>query len=236
MKKLLIMFGKTLGLASAITLFAAVSSANAVVIDFTRASLGDINTTPSGSDGGIGWTLSVVVGGNLNNSQLVDGSTCGSLGLACQRDGIGINDLSGLIDDEISVVATGGPAEVLKLQFDKAVNVSQLMFLDLFAIPGETAEQASVGTDGSTYPLTFVGTEGTGTSGALLVDVLGLTNITALYFTAVLPNLDDLTNDYALAGVNVSAVPLPASLPLFASGLGVLGYARWRKRKKAKRG
>ena len=40
MKKLLIMFGKTLGLASAITLFAAVSSANAVVIDFTRASLG----------------------------------------------------------------------------------------------------------------------------------------------------------------------------------------------------
>ena len=30
MKKLLIMFGKTLGLASAITLFAAMSSANAV--------------------------------------------------------------------------------------------------------------------------------------------------------------------------------------------------------------
>ena len=66
--------------------------------------------------------------------------------------------------------------------------------------------------------------------------MLDFTNITALYFTAFLPNLDDLTNDYALAGVNVSAVPLPASLPLFASGLGVLGYARWRKRKKAKRG
>ncbi len=224
------MFGKTLGLASAITLFAAVSSANAVVIDFTRASLGDINTTPSGVDGGIGWTLSVVSGTNLNNSQLDAGSTCGSsLGLACQRDGIGIDD------DEISVFASGGPAQVLKLQFDKAVNVSQLMFLDLFAIAGETIEQASVGTDGATYPFTFVGTEGAGTSGALLVDVLGLTNITALYFTAVLPNLDDNTNDYALAGVNVSAVPLPASLPLFASGLGVLGYARWRKRKKAKR-
>jgi hypothetical protein len=32
----------------------------------------------------------------------------------------------------------------------------------------------------------------------------------------------------------VAATPLPAALPLFASGLGVLGFAGWRKRKKAK--
>lgn len=231
MKKLLIMFGKTLGLASAITLFAAVSSANAAVIDFTRSPLGS-----SGTDGGIGWTLSVVMGTTLNNSELQNGSTC--VGLSCVTDGIGIGD------DEIGIL-TGDPGsrEVLLLAFNQPVNVSRLMFLDLFdnsSVDGGSLERAYVGTDGSTYPFTFDATEGPspGPSGFLNADVTGvagLQNITALYFTAFLPNLDDNSNDYALAGVNVSAVPLPASLPLFASGLGLLGYARWRKRKKAKR-
>jgi hypothetical protein len=36
-----------------------------------------------------------------------------------------------------------------------------------------------------------------------------------------------------LAGVGVDAVPLPAALPLFATGLGVLGLLGWRRKKKA---
>jgi hypothetical protein len=32
----------------------------------------------------------------------------------------------------------------------------------------------------------------------------------------------------------VGPVPLPGALPLFASGLGALGFASWRKRNKAK--
>ena len=31
----------------------------------------------------------------------------------------------------------------------------------------------------------------------------------------------------------VSATPLPAALPMFASGLGALGFLRWRKKRKA---
>ncbi len=34
--------------------------------------------------------------------------------------------------------------------------------------------------------------------------------------------------------IRTAPVPVPAALPLFASGLGVLGFAGWRKRKKAK--
>jgi hypothetical protein len=34
--------------------------------------------------------------------------------------------------------------------------------------------------------------------------------------------------------VLVTVAPLPGALPLFASGLGALGFVGWRKRKKAK--
>jgi fibro-slime domain-containing protein len=36
-----------------------------------------------------------------------------------------------------------------------------------------------------------------------------------------------------VSGANVNATPLPAALPLFASGLGALGVAAWRRKKKA---
>ena len=34
---------------------------------------------------------------------------------------------------------------------------------------------------------------------------------------------------------NMSATPIPAALPLFASGLGLLGFARWRRKLSAMR-
>ena len=38
---------------------------------------------------------------------------------------------------------------------------------------------------------------------------------------------------FELDGVPVSATPLPATLPLFASGLGALGLLGWRRKRKA---
>lgn len=41
------------------------------------------------------------------------------------------------------------------------------------------------------------------------------------------------TNAFEYANMTVSAVPLPAALPLYGAGLAVLGFIGWRKRRKA---
>lgn len=40
-------------------------------------------------------------------------------------------------------------------------------------------------------------------------------------------------NAFEYANLNVSAVPLPAALPLYGAGLAVMGFIGWRKRRKA---
>jgi hypothetical protein len=55
---------------------------------------------------------------------------------------------------------------------------------------------------------------------------------TTIVFTAEsrLGLQDDANNNYALAGVSVSAVPVPAAVWLFASGiLGLMGFSTRRK-------
>jgi hypothetical protein len=41
------------------------------------------------------------------------------------------------------------------------------------------------------------------------------------------------TNAFEYANVEVSAVPLPAALPLYGAGMALLGFLGWRKRKAA---
>ena len=38
------------------------------------------------------------------------------------------------------------------------------------------------------------------------------------------------TPEYLIA--RISAIPLPAAFPLFGTGLGILGFAAWRRRRK----
>ncbi|HMK71183.1 MAG TPA: VPLPA-CTERM sorting domain-containing protein [Xanthobacteraceae bacterium] len=57
------------------------------------------------------------------------------------------------------------------------------------------------------------------------------------YYVAVtLANGDDPTNDISLTssalGAVVTATPLPAALPLFATGFGALGLLGWRRKRK----
>lgn len=44
---------------------------------------------------------------------------------------------------------------------------------------------------------------------------------------------DNIYNFFASIEYQVSEVPLPASLPLFGAGLAIMGFASWRRKKKA---
>jgi hypothetical protein len=69
---------------------------------------------------------------------------------------------------------------------------------------------------------------------SLAGDVLKLTVPT---YTVQRPPLTEITNATFDATFNITAVattPLPAALPLFATGLGVLGLLGWRRKRKAK--
>ncbi|WP_459856239.1 hypothetical protein [Dongia sp. agr-C8] len=58
-------------------------------------------------------------------------------------------------------------------------------------------------------------------------------------FASLIAQSISIISDSAFAGLSaanfdqVAATPIPAALPLFASGLGALGFARWRKSKRA---
>lgn len=51
-----------------------------------------------------------------------------------------------------------------------------------------------------------------------------------LKFSASFTSFGHNTPEYLIA--EISAVPLPAALPLFGTGLGILGFAGWRRRRK----
>jgi hypothetical protein len=47
------------------------------------------------------------------------------------------------------------------------------------------------------------------------------------------PSSADPVVGYFIEYENVAPIPLPAALPLFGTGLGILGFLGWRRRRKA---
>jgi hypothetical protein len=60
--------------------------------------------------------------------------------------------------------------------------------------------------------------------------VAGFTNLLSVNFYSLSPSANP---EFALDNINVSAVPLPAALPLFATAVGGLALAGWARRRKA---
>lgn len=204
------------------------SSAMAGLLDFTDAaligSLTKISNGYSGTIDGIGFTLTSS-DGSVNFKQNYDGSTsagCQSSGgdLKCDKDGTGIGD------DEIAGYGVGG--QTLTLAFDRSVNLSGFHFLDLYVNPNGSGakEQATISIDGVlSGTVDAIGSNGDGGYANLMMSPkLGQ----IVQFTAAADPIfwDDSNNDYALAGVNVSAVPLPATIWLFATALAGFGGIR----------
>lgn len=186
-------------------------SAQATLIDFTDSSWATAINSGSNATATIGnVTLSANTGYLTFNAGDNAGCIAGkpTNGLACDGDGIGI------YNDEIS---QGGSQQV-SLNFSEVVNISNIFLLDLFSTE-QTGEIAII--DGNEYygdNLLAGGFYAAGFTGQ---------NITSIIFSG---NLDSFS-DYAIAGIEISPVPLPGAVVLFGTAiLGFFGVSASRRR------
>jgi len=212
------------------------NGAMAAYLDFTDSntisSLSLNSNVYSGSIDGIGFTLTSDIGA-VNFNESYDGSLrngCQSNGgpLKCDLDGAGINN------DEITGLSASS-GQTMILEFASAVSLSGFDFLDLYVNPNDQnrREQATVRIGGATYNV--AASESSGQGGHENLDLLALGGPvigTTIFFSANSSPIfwDDTTNDYALAGVEVSAIPIPAAVWLFGTALiGLFGFSKRRK-------
>jgi hypothetical protein len=194
----------------------------ASTIDFTDS--GSYTFTPAaatGSTDGIGWTLDSVPDTSvLTISGPYDGDAAPATPLALENDGIGVL-MTTEVDDEVTF-----PAESLTMTFDAAVEVTGFYFLDLFG-----DETVTIYADGELVPLTVVNATSVAfdnSIGGYTYYALGAT-VTSLTFVPGSLNDNAGNPDFALAGIDIAAVPVPAAGLLLLTALGGLGLARRRK-------
>lgn len=223
-----------LKLIGGIAVFCFSQSSMATLLDFTDSSqvapssLSSISNGYSGSIDGIGFTLTSD-DGKVNFDEVYKGSEAGCQNkggvLKCQKDGAGIDN------DEITGKGVGD--QTLTLAFDSLVNVSGFYFLDLYVRPDGSGrkEQATITLDGVFFDT--VDATGLKGDGGYAYLATAPTQVQTIEFTAAFGEVfwDDGDNDYALAGVEVSAVPLPPTIWLFGAGMAGLAGIRRRAKK-----
>lgn len=183
---------------------------SAALLDFTDNSVGYTGTVD-----GIGYTLTPT-GGALDRSEGGPSGIPGCSVLVCDNDGVGIT--GGKDNDEVD------SDESLTLEFASAVYITGFHFLDLFKV-----EQVKVVVDGDISSAFYIDAVlAPGVDGGYLNYVLSSPILASkLEFFAELSTGDQGDNNYALAGVNVSAVPLPPAVWLFGSAIiGLVGFRR----------
>lgn len=194
------------------------AAAQATLIDFTGADWEQAIVNGGGATATIGNITLTSDNGSLTfNRKDSGGCKAGqpTNGLTCDGDGIGINN------DEI----TQGGSQQITLTFDKAVNITNIILLDLFS-----AERGyDVNGDPTTGEIAII--EGTQYFGPnLLAGGYYATGFSGQAITSIVfsGNLDSFS-DYALAAIEVSAVPIPGAAILFGSALlGFFGFKRRR--------
>ena len=221
----------TLGLGS-------VTGANAGLIDYTADFNGPSNVSNLGpvlngsvtiSTGSVNWTLTAIpLGANLISAKadLVPAVSP----LVHKQDGIGVEN--GGTDSEVDY-----PLQKLTLTFSKAVKLTAAYFLDLYV--GEQTESAIITTGGGDSieifadpaeinPVPAVTSGFRAANGLELIGKVFTFSVGTDNDVCITGACSDKPN-YALAGVEVAAVPLPAGVLLLGTALAGLGFARRRK-------
>lgn len=196
-----------------LALMAFTTPAKAQLIDFTSLAWHNAVNIGGGTTATLGGVTLTATGGTFtinNSSSEISGCAGGQPGngLSCAGDGIGINN------DEI----TEGGQQGITITFDTVVDVNDILLLDLFGSE-QTGEIAII--NGTPYePPPGNG----GFPGGFFATGFAANGITEIFLTGNL----DYFSDYALAGIDVTPVPLPAAMFLFASALlGLMGFRRF---------
>jgi len=204
-----------------LAVFAFSMSAHATLIDFTDQSWKDAIT---GTD-----TFSATVGNvtvastgrdyryltfNANDNGGCLNGPASSI-LECKGDGIGIRN------DEI----TQGGYQEITVSFQEAVNITNIYLLDLFFSDNGNTGNNEIALIDSNNNQSYIFTATEWVTGGFYATGFTGQNISSIIFSAN----NDGFSDYAIAGIDISPVPIPGAAILFGSALlGFFGFKRRR--------
>ncbi|MEM8978405.1 MAG: VPLPA-CTERM sorting domain-containing protein [Pseudomonadota bacterium] len=208
---------KTLS-AGAVALGLSAFAANAAVVDFTDSTAFS-NTDLSESIEGVLITISSNPTGLNFDDNIRDAGALPCASLACDNDGIGIND------DEIS--NPSGVSQSVTVTFSRAVDIVSFAGLDLYAdMDGEfLMGETNGGVSATAASIEMFGDGGNGFGEST---VLPFNQTTSMVFTVAATNDALGVADAALASItfNVAPIPLPAGVLLLGGALAGLGLTR----------
>ena len=226
---------KVAGATAAVLMVSSVT-ASAALLDFTDEDAYDVRNASEarGTVAGVGWRVTSNPANSLTYTEF-DGVE-GDIGpLAGDLDGIGVRD------DEITYDDQAGISETVTVTFDIPVFARGFYFLDLFtAQDGQTNEIAEVfmGSDTSGPLIAAFDAEDAAVvgndSGFRLGTLMGDAPLSNAFTFASFTETDNVGfADFALAGMDVAPIPLPAGALLLGSGLLAFGGAAAKRRRKA---
>jgi len=218
----------TIAASTAILAFSVSTTANALSIDINPTADGDVQVFGGDSVDTVDTRISFTQSGGLIRNGILEFDLSGIV------DGSTINSASLDITLTRFVSNTGSnPAaiDVFAYNGDGVVNIADFNATGTQVVNTTTPQGGSSG-DVRSFTFTSVAPIVT----ALIGDLLTLRIETDSFASIQFASLENTTLSAALLKIDfteptISVVPLPAALPLFGSGLAIMGFIGWRRKR-----